>query len=600
MKNAELAQLFDKTADVLAIKGENSFRVNAYRRVARTLTELGEDVETLLNDGRLAETPGIGESSVSKVREYLKTGHIAELEELWSEVPAGVLELLQVPNLGPKTAALLWHEQGIASVEQLRKALDQPDFGSLTEIAGLGAKKLEKIKQSLAFLTTSSGRVSIAEALPLAEELVSYLRALPGVTQAQYCGSLRRGRETIGDIDIALAAESSHGAAISKAVTQHPSTAAVIGAGPTKTSIRTADGVQVDVRVLPPESWGAALLYFTGSKEHNIRLRELAISKGLKLSEWGLFKGEESIASRTEEEIYAALDLAWIPPEMREDRGELDLFHKLHTASPGHAKHAGQKADGGAWRSLEISDLQGDLHMHTRASDGTRSIEEMVAECKRRGFKYLAITDHSKSSFQANGLRVDRLLEHIAAIHAVAREAAKSDMLVLAGSEVDILADGSLDYEDDVLAKLDWVVASPHAALTQEADAATARLVRVCANPYVHVVGHPTGRIVPNRRGLEPDMAKVVFAAARHGVALELNAHHARLDLRDTHLKLARDAGVPVCINCDAHGFEDFGELRYGILTARRGWLRREDVLNARPLEAFRRWLEDRKHQASW
>ncbi|MEI8195923.1 MAG: helix-hairpin-helix domain-containing protein [Phycisphaerae bacterium] len=816
MKNLELAKLFDKTADVLAIKGENAFRIAAYRRISRTLEELPEDVAVLLADGRLAEVPGIGESSVEKIREYLKSGRISEFEDLWSQVPAGVMQLMQIPSVGPKTAALLWNEQGITSPEQLRAALDQPNFGKLTEIPGLGAKKLDKIKQNIAYLEKSAGRVSLGIALPLAEEMVTFLKSLPGVEQAQYCGSLRRGRDTVGDIDIAVAADAKHAGAISEAITSHPATTEVLGAGSTKTSIRTLSGLQIDVRVLPAANWGAAILYFTGSKEHNIRLRELAIAKGLKLNERGLFKntGEDQegdgqcIASRTEEEIYAALDLAWIPPEMREDRGEIewaktmlksshtvyaldktlsqllsklpesipsgnsnaDAIHKKHlpeilqlldigfkqflpevrwvdmvdieentikaieavlietlnpplnrikrtmpiekakatiantgaegylekclrgedwvkcdtkdgrdriikslsqerkgvylfrASSSGWTKqkigYVGIAAKGtknssdlryrlkdhfqddstaddfadkfltllrkeqteaipnqsktNGWVSLEISDIQGDLHMHTTASDGGRSIEEMVAEAKRRGLSYVAITDHSKSSIQANGLRVERLLEHIKAIHAVAKEAAKSGMLVLAGSEVDILADGSLDYEDDVLAKLDWVVASPHAALSQEVEPATQRLVRVCANPYVHVIGHPTGRLIPNRKGIEPDMSKVIFAAARTGVALELNAHHLRLDLRDTHLKMVRDAGgvieegggdgggVPICINTDAHGFEDFDELRYGILTARRGWLRKQDILNARPVEGFKKWLKERKELAGW
>lgn len=642
MKNTELALLFDKTADVLAIQGANSFRVAAYRRIANTLVELPEEVAVLLADGRLAELPGVGESSIDKVREYLKSGHISEFEELWEQVPAGVMQLMQIPSVGPKTAALLWNEQGITSPEQLRAALELPGFGKLAEIPGLGAKKLEKIKQNLAFLEKSAGRVTLGAALSLAQEMVSFLKSLPGVEQAQYCGSLRRGRETVGDIDIVVAAEAKYAQAISDAITRHPATAEMIGAGLTKTSIRASGGLQVDVRVLPAENWGAAILYFTGSKEHNIRLREMAIVKGLKLNERGLFKGGgedegkaepndsgrptagarptpalrgENIASRTEEEIYAALDLAWIPPEMREDRGELEEFRlkgapeakAVKGAKGGKAAESTpQRQSAGVWEVLEIKDIQGDLHMHTTASDGMRSIEEMVGEAKRRGLSYLAITDHSKSSIQANGLRVDRLLEHIKAIHAVAKEAAKSGMLVLAGSEVDILADGSLDYEDELLAQLDWVVASPHAALSQEVDPATQRLVRVCANPYVHVIGHPTGRLVPNRKGLEPDMAKVIFAAARNGVALELNAHHLRLDLRDTHLRMVRDAGggvgkgVPICINTDAHSFENFDELQYGILTARRGWLQRADVLNTRPVEGFKKWLKERKELAGW
>jgi DNA polymerase (family 10) len=327
-----------------------------------------------------------------------------------------------------------------------------------------------------------------------------------------------------------------------------------------------------------------------------VRLREMAIKKGMKINEWGVYKikgeKEEKVAGDTEESVYAAMGLAWMPPEMRENHGELDWALE-------HFKIENRKSKIEN-NFIQVSDMRGDLHMHTTASDGACSIEEMVAEAKRRGYQYIAITDHSKSQFQANGLKADRLIEHIAAIHAVAKNAAKSGMLVLAGSEVDILADGSLDYEDDLLEKLDWVVASPHAALTQESDPATQRLIRAISNPHVCVIGHPTGRLVPTRRGLEPDMEKVIFAAARNGVALEINAHYYRLDLRDTHARLAVKAGVPLCINTDAHGLGDFDMMKYGIVTARRAWAKPENVLNAWPLEQLKKWLKGRKEMASF
>ena len=587
MKNAPLAELFHRTADVLAIQGENSFRILAYRKIARTLEDLPHDIATLAASEDLDNTPGIGESSAAKIREYLKTGHIAEFEELWSEIPPGVMDMMKIPSVGPKTAALLWHEGNITSVPQLLESIDKK---TVPEIKGIGEKKLEKIKQSIAYLAQSTGRIRLGTAYALAQNLLDYLRQIPGVTRAEYCGSLRRGRETIGDIDIALAADPKLGPAISKKVLAHPSVAETLAAGDTKTSFRTSPdlgggggGVQVDVRVVPPESFGAALQYFTGSLAHNVKLRERAVKKGLKLNEWGLFKGDKLIAGKTEEEIYQALDLAWMPPELREDRGEFETF-KL--AAKPH------------FEILELSHIRGDLHMHTTASDGSRSIEEMVAECKRRGYQYCAITDHSKSQFQANGLRSDRLLDHIKAIHAVAKQV--KGILVLAGSEVDILADGSLDYEDELLAQLDWVVASPHAALSQETEPATTRLMHAIANPHVCVIGHPTGRLVPTRRGLEPDMKRVVFAAARAGVALEINANCHRLDLRDTHAQLAVEAKVPLCINTDAHAFEDMDEMLFGILTARRGWAQPKDVLNTRPVEAFTKWLKARKSEAGW
>ena len=588
MKNQELAKLFDHTADVMAVKGENSFRVLAYRKISRTLEEMPQDIAELAKTDALEQVPGIGESSAEKIREYLRTGRITEFEALWAEVPSGVMDMMRVPNLGPKTASLLWQEAGITSLEQLKTKIEA---GGLRDLPGLGEKKLQKILQGITFIAASSGRMRLGEAMPLALELEAFLRGLEGVKHVAYCGSLRRAKETIGDIDLLVAADERFAATIGKTVSQHPSCAEVIGSGPTKTSFRIATGTQVDVRVIPPESWGAALQYFTGSKEHNVRVREIAVKKGLKLNEWGLFKGDKAIAGATEEGIYEDLGMVCLPPEMREDHGEVALAQEMFRARS--QKSAGGSPPAGVWRSLELADIRGDLHMHTRASDGSQSIEEMVAEAKRRGHQYVAITDHSKSQFQANGLRVDRLLEHIKAIHAVAKEA--KGILVLAGSEVDILADGSLDYEDEILAKLDWVVASPHAALTQDSEAATTRLVRAAANPYVHVMGHPTGRLVPNRRGLEPDMQKVVFAAARSGVAMELNANYYRLDLRDMHLRMAVDAGVPICINTDAHSFDDMDQMLYGVLTARRGWVRKENVLNARPLGDFKKWLKERK-----
>ncbi len=600
MKNLELAKLFERTADVMAVLGENSFRVLAYKKIGRALEELPQDVEELAKSAALEEVPGIGKSSADKIREYLRTGKIGEFEEIWAQVPAGVMEMTRIPNLGPKTAALLWREVGITSLEQLKAKIEA---GGLRDIPGLGEKKLQKILQGIVFMATSSGRMRLGEALPLALELVEYLKKIPGVRSVTYAGSLRRAKETIGDIDLVVAADQEHAAGIGKAVTKHAMCAEVIGSGPTKTSFRTVAGVQVDVRVIPPASWGAALQYFTGSKEHNVRVREMAVKKGLKLNEWGLFKGEKPIAGETEEGIYEALGMVCLPPEMREDRGEVELAKELFEKVA--QRHKGTKArrdknekDDAGWVELELADIRGDLHMHTVASDGSKTIEEMVTEAKRHGYQYVAITDHSKSQFQANGLKVDRLLQHIDAIHAVAKEV--KGILVLAGCEVDILADGSLDYEDEVLAKLDWVVASPHAALTQDSEAATARLVRAAANPYVHVMGHPTGRLVPNRKGLEPDMQKVIFAAARNGTAMELNAHYYRLDLRDIHLRMAVDAGVPICINTDAHGFPDLDLMIYGILTARRGWVRKENVLNTRPVEGFKKWLKERKAQAGW
>jgi DNA polymerase (family 10) len=610
VKNLEIAKLFERTAEVLAVLGENSFRVLAYKKIARVLEELPHDVVKLAADHELENLPGIGKSSAEKIHEYLRTSRIAEFDDLLAQIPVGVMEMIKIPSVGPKTAAILWHEGNVTTIDALKAAIDA---GTLTHIKGLGEKKLQKIKENLAHLNASAGRIRLGDAMPLAVEFVAFLKSLPHVIDAQFCGSLRRGKETIGDIDITVAAHDQHAAAIAEAVTKHPFTAQVIQTGQSKTSIRTGNGIQIDVRVVPPESWGAAIQYFTGSQAHNVRVREIAVKKGLKVNEWGVYRVENSklktqnakpakpdddgerIAGDTEASVYEAVGMCWIPPEMREDRGEIEWalaeFNKIKNQkskikNPPHL--------------VELADIRGDLHMHTLASDGSNTLEQLVAEAKRRGYQYIAITDHSKSQFQANGLRADRLIDHIAAIHAIAKEAEKSGILVLAGSECDILADGSLDYEDELLAKLDWVVASPHAALSQDSEAATERLIRACANPYVSVIGHPTGRIVPSRRGLEPDMTKVIFAAARSGIALEINANYHRLDLRDVHVRMAVEAHVPLCINTDAHALPDFDQMSYGILTARRGWAQTSDILNTRPLEEFKKWLATRKTQQSW
>ncbi len=596
-RNREIAALFNQAADVLALLEENAFRVLGMRKVGRVLEELPEDAAVLATSGRLEETPGIGRHSAERIREYLRTGHICEFERWASQVPAGVLQMMAISSVGVKTAHLLWKEGGITSIEALQKAL-QTD--TLPELKGLGTKKKIRILQNLEFMQAGAQRIGIGWALPLAKDYCQRLETVAGISQAQYCGSLRRGKETVGDIDILICAEASMTPAIAKTLENHPQTTGILAAGATKVSLRTKIGLQLDFRIVPAASWGAALQYFTGSKEHNVRVRELAVKKGYKLNEWGLFQGQNRIAGETEEGIYDILELAWLPPEMREDKGEVELAAAMFRA---RQQRAPDLADPRLeflgrnlpplWPTLEATDIRGDLHLHTTASDGTASLEDMVAAAKRHGYQYIAITDHSKSQIQANGLKVPRLLEHIAAIAALAKTV--KGITVLAGSEVDILADGSLDYPDDVLEQLDWVVASPHSALTQEAEAATDRLIRAASHPLVDVLGHPTGRLIAGRRGLEPEMGRVVSAAARGGVALEINANEMRLDLRDAHAHLAVQTGVPLCINTDAHSAEQMDQLIYGILTARRAWARPENVLNTWPIEKIRQWQRQRR-----
>ncbi|MFM8640470.1 MAG: DNA polymerase/3'-5' exonuclease PolX [Planctomycetota bacterium] len=567
--NAELARIFGEIADVLDLTGANAFRVNAHRKVARLLEESGEDLAGLArtDPARLRELPGVGEGSASKIEEFVRTGRIKEHDDLLATVPAGVPALLGIPGLGPKRVRTLWQEGGVDGVGTLRAKLAD---GSLTGLPGMGPKTLKAIAESLAFLDTTRGRIRLGEAMPIAEAMIAHLRSAGGVKRISHAGSLRRGKETIGDVDIVASAADA--AKLHAALQSAPGVAKVIASGDTKTSVRTDHGVQVDLRTVDDAQFGAALLYFTGSKEHNVRLRERAQRMGMRLNEYGLFKEEPGaegtpqsrgavpVAARTEEEVYAALGLWFVPPELREDHGELDAH------PPGDL--------------VDLDSIEAELHCHTTASDGTLEIAGMVEEALRRGFHTIAITDHSRSQAQANGLSIERLREHAARIREVAAHYAKR-IAVLAGSEVDILADGTLDYPDDVLAGLDWVVASPHSALRAEPAAATERLMAAVRHPLVHVIGHPTGRIVNAREGLSPDIAALAKEAATRKVALEVNANAMRLDLRDAHVRLCVQAGCAVSINTDAHGAGDFDELRYGVATARRGWLGTGLCINA-------------------
>ena len=575
--NAEVAAAFEELAVLSEILGANVFKVNAFRKAARAVEGLAQSA-VAMEVAALREIDGLGASTAAKVHEFGQKGTMSELEELRAQVPAGLKEVLAIQGIGPKTARALWTELGVVDLASLKAAIDS---GKVASLPRMGAKTIQNMKDAIAFAETARGRIRIGEAMPLAEAIVAELGRLPFVERIAYAGSLRRGRETIGDLDILAAAKEP--ARLMEAFTARAEVARVLGHGDTKSSVLTRTGVQVDLRVVPLDRFGAALMYFTGSKEHNVRLRERAIAQGMRLNEYGLFRADAAgevaegavpVSAGTEEEVYAALGLDWIPPSMREDRGEIPAFAK-------GVRHPD---------CLAATDIKAELHCHTTASDGAMTIDEIVARARDRGFHTIAITDHSKSQFQANGLDEARLRAHIAAIHA-ARERFPG-MQVWAGSEVDILSDGALDYSDELLSALDWVVASPHAALKQDPKAATERLLRAIRHPLVHVIGHPTGRIVNGRPGLEPAMDELIAAAKEHGTALEINSHHMRLDLRDTHVRAAADAGCMLAIDCDVHGPEDFDELRYGILVAQRGWLPKAQCLNAmdaRALDAWRR-----------
>ena len=577
---ADLAKRFEQMAHMLELTGADRFRVNAHARAARAIADYAGDLGAIAGDEEaLTAIEGVGAKTAAKIGEYYDTGAIAEHAKLLGEVPPGLLEVLEIPGLGPKTVRVMWRDKGVESKADLARIIED---GSILDLPRMGKKTVENIARAMAFAETAGERIRLGVAMPVAETIVERLRAVPGVTRAAYAGSLRRGRETIGDVDVLVCSDDPDAAR--EAFTTMEGVGQVLAKGETKSSVRLTSGrvsLQADLRIVPEASWGAALMYFTGSKEHNVRLRELAIRKGLTLNEYGLFpndgedsppqsRGVEPVAGGDEAAVYDALGLAPVPPELREDRGEV--------------------AEGWAAPDLiELGDIRAELHAHTTASDGKMSIDELAAEAKRRGFHTIAVTDHSKSSAIANGLDEDRLRRHAEAVREA--DARTEGITILAGSEVDIHADGTLDYDDDTLAMLDVVVASPHAALNQDPGAATRRLLRAIEHPLVRVLGHPTGRLVGKREGLSPDIAELAAAAAEHDTALEINANSLRLDLRDAHVRVAIEAGAPIAIDCDVHRPEHYDELRYGVLTARRAGLTADRCVNTWPARRLRSWL---------
>ena len=580
VNKAEIAAIFAEMADIMEILGEDRFRINSYRKTARVLAESAEDLPALAEAGELIKLPGVGKGTAAKIEEILHTGQLAQHGQLREKIPSGLLELLSIQGLGPKTVAKLWQEANITSLDALRMALDK-HADRLESLEGMGKKKLAQLKEAMSFAESVSGRFRLDEAERVAEGLRKVVAACRGAVKVEVAGSFRRRRETIGDVDLLCQADAKYAEEIMAAFTSAEGVTKVLAKGKTKSSVVVDARIQSDLRVVPKKSFGAALQYFTGSKAHNIALREIAVRKKLKLSEYGLFRESgrdqgRQIAGADEEGIYEFLGLSWVPPELREDRGEVRAA-----------------AESTLPDLIRLEDIRGDLHMHTTASDGANSIGEMIEACRALGYQYMAITDHSKSQIQANGLDEDRLAEHVAAIRAAARK--HKDILVLAGIEVDVLKDGSLDFPDGVLAELDFVTASPHSALSQKSEGATARLIRAIENPHVHVLGHPSGRLINQRAGMEIDIAKIAQAAAANNTALEINAHPWRLDLRDVHVQAAVAAGAKLIICTDAHNAREGGDLslmRFGLATARRGWATPADVINTYTPSALKRWLK--------
>src|SRR5882672_6762276 len=569
--NAAIARILREVADLLEIKGENPFKIRAYRNCADIAGNHPHEL-SLLDEAGLREIPGIGKDLAARIREIGQTGDAAFHRELIAEFPPTILDLLHLQGVGPKTVATLYRDLDIRSLDDLEKACID---GRIRSMKGMGAKKEALILKALDERKRFAGRHLLSKAHEASTALQAYLRERAPDAVIEAVGSLRRGCDTCGDLDLlATGAPPS----LMDDFVAYPLVERVLGHGDTKSSILVQGGFQADLRLIAAESRGAAMQYFTGSKAHNIALRDRAIGLGFKLNEYGLFRiaDEGRIAGEREEDIYAALGLDFVPPELREMRGEID-------AAAAHAIP----------RLIERADLRGDLHMHTTETDGKDDLRTMAAAARDAGLEYIAITDHSQSLAMANGLDERRAFEHAARIRAV--DAEGLGVRLLAGVECDIKADGSLDLADDCLAALDIVVVSVHSAFNQDREQMTARLVRAIEHPHVDILGHPTGRLILKRQPYPVDMEAVIDAAARHGVAIEINCQVDRLDLNDVHARLARDRGVPLVISSDAHSRSAFGRLRWGVLVARRAWLQAADVLNTRPFDDFRAAL--RRHR---
>lgn len=566
MENREIAAIFEEISNLVKILQEDpkwAFKAAAYDRAKRSIESYPERLEDLARapNRKLTEIPGVGEDLANKIKELIDTGKSQYHQDQLKKVPSSLLDLLQLQTIGPQKVRLFYKELGIKSVDELEAAAKT---GRLRDLPKMDVKSEENILKAIEVFRRAAGRFRLDTAFDVAEEIAAYLRESKAVEEVTPAGSLRRGRETVGDLDL-LVIGKDH-TAIAERFASFPGVAQILAKGEDKVSVKLKNDLQVDVRMLDRKSYGAALQYFTGSKEHNVALRERAKKRGWKLSEYGLFEAEKSIAGRTEEEIYEKLGLEWIPPELRENLGEIEAAE-----------------NGKLPKLVELRDIKGDLQMHTTASDGHTSAEEMAAAAKKLGYAYILITDHSKAVTIANGLDEKRAVENIKRIHA-ARQIVK-DIEIWAGTEVDILGDGKLDYPDSVLKQFDLVLASVHSRMTQPGEEMTERLLKALANPYVRILGHPTGRHILRRDPFNFDLEKVFDAAKKHGVILELNGNPERLDLCDRHVKLARDRGMKIVISTDAHDPSHFHFMRYGVITARRGWLAKKDVINTLPPE---------------
>lgn len=581
LSNQEIADIFETVAIMLEIKGENIHRILSYRRASETIRGMARELITVAAEGTLTDLPGIGKTIADKINEMLETGELEFYNRLKGEVPAGVVDITRINGVGPKKAGLFWKELNITSMADLEKAAKE---GKLADLPRMGKKSQQKILDGIAALSRHTGRMRLGRALPAAQSILDRLMELPQAQEGVIAGSIRRGKPTIGDVDILIASDDAQ--PIMDTFVAMSEVARVLGHGPTKSSVELNSGLQVDVRVLPKARWGTALSYFTGSQAHNVRLRQIALDKGLSLNEHALspidenkniIEDAEKVLCATEEEVYAALDLPWVAPELREDAGEIEAAQQ-----------------GKLPNLITLDDIIADLHMHTTYSDGKLSIREMAEAAKARGRQYIVITDHSKRSNIANGLDVDRLLKQADEVRQVNADMG-DDFHVLHGTEMDILEDGSLDFPDEVLEKLDFVVASLHYGLRQPREQITQRLLNAIKNPHVDLIGHPRAQYILDREPVDADMDAVLEAAATHQTALEINANPRRLDLPAEYARRAVEMGVLLAINTDAHTEKMMDTMHYGVLTARRGWVQPEQVLNTWTFEKFMDWVHNRK-----
>jgi DNA polymerase (family X) len=569
MNNADIATALNEIAELLELKNESTFRIRAYENAAKTVGGMTEDVRSLAARGDLKRQKGIGEGIAKKIEEFVDTGHVQYLEQLRLEFPDGVRSLMAVPGVGPSLARRAYRELGVASLDDLKQAAED---GRLASLPGLGEKSAQNVVRALSRVNKEVSRISIGRAVPIVEELMSELQRSPAVHNLVPAGSLRRWAPTIGDID--LMATSVDAAQAMEDFVSLPRVVQVLGQGPTKSSIVTDTGLQVDLRIVDAEYFGSLLQHFTGGRQHNIELREYALHRGLSLNEYGIgdLQSGERQSFADEESFYAALDLAWIPPELREAQGEIDAA-----------------ARGDLPNLIDVKDIRGDLHVHSNWSDGSLPVEEMIRAARGLGYEYVAVTDHSGGIGVAHGLSPERLLQQIDEVRAIADR--MPDIQLLMGSEVDIKRDGSLDFPDEVLQRLDWVIASVHSGFNQPEAEMTARIVRAIENPHVDAIAHPTGGLIGKRAPYAVDLEAVFEAAARTDTALEINSFPERLDLVDRHVRRAIDVGARVVINTDAHAPAHFANIRYGVEMSRRGWAQRENVINTWSWPDLEAWI---------